>query len=91
MKAYELLDKPEKWTQGAYAKDANGRIVSALSPEATCWDVSGAAYRAYGDWKIALSILERLYSVTQKRTPVWNDAPERTWLEVYTLLKELDV
>ena len=45
MKAYELLDSPEKWTKGVMARDANGEHVLHDSPNAVCWCMLGAIER----------------------------------------------
>ena len=40
----DLLEKPEGWTQGAYARDKNGKQVDEFSRnEATCFCIMGAA------------------------------------------------
>ncbi len=52
---YRLIEKPENWTQGAYARpsadalfenemDGDANIANAKSPEATCWCLWGAAH-----------------------------------------------
>ena len=37
-----LIAKPESWTQGANARDADGYSVAATSNKAVCWCLSGA-------------------------------------------------
>jgi len=37
-----LLDDPDAWVQGAYAKDADGLPAHEMSPEACRWCLSGA-------------------------------------------------
>jgi hypothetical protein len=44
--ARALIDKPEKWTHGYGALNANGRLTGSLSPDAVCWDVEGAIMRS---------------------------------------------
>jgi len=39
---YELLSDPARWTQGADARDAEGRKVSVEDERAVCWCLSGA-------------------------------------------------
>ena len=43
-----LIDTPEKWTKGAYARDARGRVVGWLDPGASCFCVQGAFHKALG-------------------------------------------
>lgn len=38
----ELLSKPERWTQGEFARNTAGSPVSSTSPDACCWCVLGA-------------------------------------------------
>ena len=44
--ARDLIAKPENWLQGTYAKNENGRDVSALSHEGVCFCAMGALLRA---------------------------------------------
>lgn len=41
----ELLSKPERWTQGAYARDIAGHQVSEEDSSACCFCLSGAMYK----------------------------------------------
>lgn len=52
----------ETWTQGAYGRDANGRVVSYTSPRTVCWCWEGAAFAVGGEtghWR-----MERLAHLT---------------------------
>ncbi len=42
--ARSLITDPDNWTQGSYAKDAEGVAVSIWSNKATCWCALGALY-----------------------------------------------
>lgn len=93
MKAYEVIDSPEKWTQGYYATDANGKQTTSLSNDAICWCAIGALMKAYADDKdgnYALAF-RKLNGAIRYDIINWNDAPGRTWEEVHGLLKELDI
>lgn len=46
--ALDLLRDPKRWTQGAYARDANGGKVGALNPNAVCWCENGALIKCGG-------------------------------------------
>lgn len=90
MKAYELIDKPEKWTKGAFARDANGYRATTNFKEAVCYCIHGALGVAYdGIYTAEAERIRRRLGLTN--LVGWNDAPERTWQEVYNLLKELDI
>jgi hypothetical protein len=99
MKAYELIDKPEKWTKGvAYILKNGNRLVNpvwlisdnldnvkCMCLETTLW----VAYPNEDDRQAAMTNLR--LSIDTDYIYKWNDAPERTWEEVYGLLKELDI
>lgn len=42
VKARELIADPKRWTQGVYARDADGCFVSATSPSSASWCSVGA-------------------------------------------------
>jgi hypothetical protein len=90
MKAYELLDSPEKWTQGAMARNADGDVVAVTSPKAVRWCLAGAIKRSNGteDWEKAY---DAFFETNKRRGISWNDAPERTFEEVRAALIEADV
>lgn len=50
VEARKLIEKPENWTQGAWARDCLGTPVPARSAEATCWCAEGAIGRASIDF-----------------------------------------
>ena len=99
MKAWELLDSLEKWCKGALSKDAWGFPVSI--EEGVCWCTAGAILKCHPEDNAPLrnKTLFMLESVLKDRkmitmgqsTGAWNDAPKRTWREVYDLLRELDI
>jgi hypothetical protein len=43
-----LIEEPEHWTQGSFAKDASGKHTNAMSPTATCWCLIGALRKVTG-------------------------------------------
>lgn len=95
MKMHELLADPSSWTKHNFAKDAEGRCVPSLSPDAVCWCLMGAAYRCYsdydsGDCSRTLDVLHKLASVVGSITQ-YNDAPHRQHSEIIDLLRRLDV
>lgn len=95
MKAYELLDSPEKWTQRALARDADGREVDPTSADAVCWCMEGAFIATHDDEKGAE--FERLRATLRKYgeplgSPwIFNDDAANTYEEVIAVLKEADV
>jgi hypothetical protein len=103
MKARVLLAEPSHWTQGAYARDASGRVVHPRSPAAVCWCIVGAVKRAdvrteRSEEDDGLRVLLRLFhpSTGQLKDKLyafwvmtdWNDDPSRTHADVLALLDE---
>ncbi len=91
MKAYELLNSPEKWTQGAYARDKYNETISSESPAAVKWCVHGAITKCYGragakGEECMMRLIHQKGSVSR-----WNDSRLTTWEEVRATLKELDI
>lgn len=88
-KARELISTPERWYQGGFGCDAEGRTVSAgaVAEGAACkWCSYGAIITAgqnTGSLE-ALSALEAVIRDGNNDVAVgpWNDAPERTHAEV---------
>lgn len=93
MKAYELLDSPEKWIQNLAACAADGTSCDSDEPVAARWCLFGAINRCYQ----AEALVEYNERWTRLRDrlgcgPItWNDTPGRTYDEVITVLKELDI
>lgn len=82
--ARQLVEKPERWTQGVFARDLNGRPVDLLGPHAKCFCISGAVGRVvkrdHAKWD---QILELLAKTARRRNIVrFNDANKRTHAEV---------
>lgn len=95
MKIHELLDSPEKWTQGTYARDSSGCSAPIHCPRAVSWYLMGAAHRCYPEVKV-LEVKVRLRDELRRRTGDgtvvnWNDDENRTFDEVRNLLLKLDV
>lgn len=96
MKIWGLLDSPEKWTWGACARDKAGAGVLPQSQEAACFCLIGAVRKCYGQAGTDeyCQVIDRISSylgVGRLGPTAWNDAPERTYAEVFNLAKELDV
>lgn len=89
-KARALIEKPECWTKGVFARDAEGRELEPNNWAATCFCSLGALAHASGcaPGAVSLRVLRTLAAQigdpTFPRTEVadFNDAPERTHAEV---------
>lgn len=88
-KAADLIEPEGAWTQGAFARTADGESCSSGSsdPRAVCWCVGGAINRASGQERPtdAHNVFQRLIPCGEFE---WNDAPERTQAEVVAKLRE---
>jgi hypothetical protein len=75
------------WTQGEWAKDANGKGLVYDNPKATCFCAEGAILRSGASEDSSIpqeDAQERLKEaiVSTESIADWNDAPERTQEEV---------
>lgn len=90
MKIHELLDKPEKWTKDANARDKEGYTIGATNPKAVCWCLYGSMFKCYEEEQ--RQIADRVRAEFRPGSFVeWNDAPERTFEEVRALCLKLDI
>lgn len=89
MKAYELLDSPDKWCQGSSAVTKEGLLTNWCDKAAIKRCAESAIMHCHRNWQEKLSLVRAktgCYLIHR-----WNDAPERIWEEVYAVLKELDI
>lgn len=90
-----ILDDPKKRTKGTYARNGYGCTVSTVSPQATCFCLSGAFTRAAVDLELNSSrgklipyknTIAPLQETVGKHIPEWNDHQDRTHGEVIAAL-----
>ena len=98
MKVTELLDSPEKWTKGAWARDKEGvNVYSGRDPAVTQWCIYGALDYCYREnvrlWSEAMDrLVAALFHLhNTKFIADWQDQPETTWEQVRTLLERADI
>ena len=91
MKIHELLTDESKWTQAAYARDADGFMCSHFCLDAASFCLLGAAERCYGLGEKLHGIIEKLSDAAGGNFVLWQDAPDRTFQEVRELILKLDV
>lgn len=93
MKAYELLDSSSKWTQRVFARDNTGSCTFVNDPKAVQWCLAGAIEKCYH--RLHTEIVDQLWktlgSNLHRSITEWNDANDRTYEEVYELLKANDI
>lgn len=89
MTVRELLDKPEKWTQGGIAKTVTGEVVESYDIGAISWCLLGALDKCYGNNASAFYAAQSRLLARLSDTPisVWNDSPRRTFEEVRAVVE----
>ena len=91
--AIELLKK-KGWTQGEYAKNAEGKKVEALQTEACQFCLLGAIMASGGfnsynaEFSRFATEMDEITIRLGARCHDWNDAPNRTKEEVIALLEK---
>ena len=89
----QLLDGGKAWCQCAYARDEIGQRVTAYSPDAASWCVTGACQRVCDDQDNQDELLTQI----RRHLPdpdagissvvcTWNDRAGRTWPEIERVL-----
>ena len=99
MKMRELLNSPSRWAKDAAARDKFGSPCSSLSADATSWCIVGAASLCYPLRWERREVLEKITAhldlgplpEAHLQYVSWQDAPERTFDEVHSLLEKLDI
>ena len=94
MKAYELLDTPEKWTRETSARNAHHDPAPANSERAVMWCMIGAIWRCYREEYDAVNAESRLRSVLERAIPSITDANDdlaTTFADIQRWLRAADV
>ena len=72
-KARDLISSPERWTQGASARSANGCPVRVSCPDAVSWCALGAIEKAAGNRNEWLDEMAKLRAVVGSSIIRFND------------------
>ena len=91
MNIQTLLDSPEKWTRGWYARDAEGTACIAEDHKAACWCLLGAIRVCYPDFEERIAVECQVRQHIGPFVDVWNDAPNRTFEDIRELVETLDI
>ena len=92
-KVLELLDTPEKWTQGAAARDIEGKPIKATSYHAVSWSLLGALDRVVHPVHFQKVYQQYVLNVMNKgyiNLSQWNDTTGRTYADVVALIHEVE-
>lgn len=86
--AKALIDTPEKWTKGAFARDRDGDDVYETDGDtAVCWCAVGAINKAFG-CHAGLTVVQALYAALPadfQLVASFNDHPDTTHADVMAL------
>lgn len=82
----DFLDEKEKWTKQCFAKKANGMGVLAQHPEAVCWCLSGAAFKATGACNDYLNKRLMDFGWGDNEITVFNDHDDTTFEHIKLFL-----
>lgn len=85
IEARKLIEKPERWIQHDYARDADGGEVTPDDSDATCFCMLGALARSahameHEAHRLPAALV--LSTTVGGRVHHWNDDPDRTHAEV---------
>lgn len=81
--AKALIDTPEKWTKGAFARGRHGFSVDVSSPIATCFCLRGAVHAVTGNGRRTRDVFSALERAVGRRgLAQWNDRISRTHADV---------
>ena len=94
--AKALLERPDRWCQGARARDIEGAPVSPYSPRARSFCILGALERGSAAHEWDMDALREAHALVRnvvyewypgvRLLCVWNDAPHRHRLDVLDVL-----
>ncbi len=90
VQARKLIERPERWTKGNFAKDAHQYAVYPESHRAACWCAHGATIKASAeDWAkhaSAIAALRNALTAGWARNIVsFNDDPSTTHADILAL------
>lgn len=95
MKAFELLSDETKWTKYSFARNSKNDMVEITDPTACKWCLVGAIQNCYPEFSDRMDIWDKIREAIHIpfAEPIieWNDHPSRTFTEVHSLLKSLDL
>ncbi len=87
----ELLSDESKWTKGVTARDKDGNICNSKDPNAVCWCLFGAVWKADNADSADKAIRRVIPDEFGGSIVMWNDAPERTFADIKALIVKLGI
>ena len=89
MKAYQLLNKHQKWTRKAFARNNKGEACAEKNESACRFCALAAIRQCYYYDNTASSQIAKLANYVGDLVHRWNDRSD--WKTVYKTLKKLDI
>jgi hypothetical protein len=80
--AKALIDTPAKWTQNADARRSNNIPCSYANPDAICFCIVGAVWRASGEFSKAFHLVHWQAQEEGRRVTQFNDHPDTSHNDV---------
>lgn len=87
--ARELREHPQRWTQGAAAKKADGKSTYSDDEEAVCWCIWGHIKKRAPRWGIELATTDSFNEAVGGNVTTFNDMPGRTVNEMISLCDQI--
>ena len=89
----ELFTDESRWTQGCFARDAEGNEVGLEDPAAVKFCLAGGVLLCYlfGERKGVSRVVNKIITHVGHSIPTWADSPERTFADIKRLINELDI
>lgn len=90
----ELYADPKRWTQGSYARTADGLKVWPFDDRASCFCLHGGVGKVYDTQPVEKGNEARMRlnnEIGRGGVPSWNDDKSRTVEEVQALVKKLNI
>jgi hypothetical protein len=92
MKVKDLLSDASAWTRGTMARDKSGKPCDPRDDRAVQFCLVGAIRRVYRGWGERMRAYDDVSRVIGNTIiEYWNDAPDRTFLDVLRVLEKADV
>lgn len=101
MKVKELLDSPDKWTKGAFARTVTGDQRFPNNKHASCWCLYGAILKCCENQdsnEVYSKVSDYIQNTLGIHTPPcinalvsFNDREETTFEDIKQLITELDI
>jgi hypothetical protein len=93
VKVQELLSSEDRWCRVHLAMNKDGKATAPNDPDACRWCLLGALLRcgATPYWEQIAAVIKKRTGGKDMSLSIYNDAPDRTFEDIKSLLQEADV